>query len=164
MNRAFRTWAASMVRRWHSNYDLCDTRDCTGGHSARVALLALQFEPSLSRKAIMHALTHDLGEHVTGDWAYDFKIANPELAERGAEMERAAIRELGFGIDALSEREAKILKMADWLDAWLWMMRHRRALNVRQDWRDQLNRAGVIAEELGLLRDFEEIVSEAFSS
>lgn len=164
MTKAFRTWAASMVRRWHSNFDLSDTRDCIGGHSARVALLALQFEPSLSRTAIMHALTHDLGEHVTGDWAYDFKQANPELAARGAAMEEQAIRDLGFGIDSLTTREIKLIKMCDWLDAWLWMMRHKRILNVRADWRAHLNRAGVIAEELNLLEEFGELVSEAFGS
>ena len=60
-------WRATFVRRWHRNPDLADTNDPIGGHSARVALLLLNYWPLSSIFAITHALTHDLGEAYAGD-------------------------------------------------------------------------------------------------
>jgi hypothetical protein len=47
------------------------------------------------------------------------------------------IKAQGFDIPNLTDREKRMLKLCDHLDAWLWMMRHARHLAKREDWIEQ---------------------------
>ncbi|MEM9043490.1 MAG: hypothetical protein AAGC81_02260 [Pseudomonadota bacterium] len=125
------------------------TLDPVDGHGARVAVLALKMEPCLSREAIIFALTHDYGEFAVGDFSNRFKKQEPKLAKHLAELERDEIARLGLKVDhLLNAREARIVHLADKLDAWLWMIRHEPGLRHRKEWRDQLADSIRVASEL----------------
>jgi hypothetical protein len=144
MSKTLRAWRASFTRRWHTNPDLCDTLDYDCGHQGRVALLVLSLFPDASRTLLCHALTHDQGEAAIGDISWDAKRRHPDLAKTSAEVELREIREQGFDLPDLTEKEKRVLKLCDHLDAWLWMMRHARHLQKREDWQGQ--RAHMLAE------------------
>lgn len=137
MSKTLRAWRASTVRRWHTNPDLVDTNDTDAGHQGRVALLVLSLFPDASRTLLCHAITHDQGEVAVGDISRPAKRNFPVLAEIAAAEEAREIKEQGFSFPDLSEREARILKLCDLLDAWLWMQRHARHLAKRADWQAQ---------------------------
>ncbi len=137
MSKTLRAWRASHVRRWHTNADLCDTHDTDAGHQGRVALLVLSLFPDASRMLLCHAITHDQGEVAVGDIPYDAKQKEPGLAALAAKAEVDEIRAQGFVFATLPDRDRRILKLCDHLDAWLWMMRHARHLAKRADWQAQ---------------------------
>lgn len=148
MSKTLRAWRASFTRRWHTNPDLCDTLDYDCAHQGRVALLVLSLFPDASRNLLAHAITHDQGEAGIGDISYDAKRRVPTLAEIAAEEEAREIKEQGFALSALGDKEKRILKLCDHLDAWLWMMRHARHLAKRLDWAAQLKM--IVAEAISL--------------
>jgi len=150
MNHILRAWRASFVRRWHNNPDLCHTVDPDSGHQGRTALLVLLFEPDASRNLLAHAITHDQGEVMPGDMSHDAKKAMPDLAKQIAQLEAKERVAQGFCLPNLTEREKKILKLCDWLDAWLWMMKHERRLYARKDWQAQLRDMHDAALDLGV--------------
>lgn len=150
MNNIIRAWRASHVRRWHSNPDLCGTVDPISGHQQRVALLLLLIYPDCSKALLAAAVTHDQGEAATGDVSYCAKEANPALRAALADAEAQEIDKQGFRIANLTEREARILKVCDWLDAYLWMRMHRVELAHRPDWIRQRDLMVSEAASLGL--------------
>lgn len=152
-------WRAGRVRRWHTNPHLARTSDFVDGHAARVAVLALTLMPSMSRDAIIYALTHDHGEHAVGDMSYMVKMANPEISAELQEMEDRAREGLGFG-HSIDGDESKVVKLADWLDAWLWMVHHEPHLSTREDWCVQLSQAMSIAAEVGVSAMVRRMISD----
>lgn len=163
MSKTLRAWRASFTRRWHTNPDLCDTLDYVSGHQGRVALLVLSIFPDASRTLLAHAITHDQGEAAVGDISYDAKRRFPAVAEMCAKAEAQELENQGFRLPNLTERETRMLKLCDHLDAWLWMMRHARHLAGRSDWREQrqhmLNEAAYLEfpdDEVEYLIDAEE--------
>ena len=148
MSKTLRAWRASTVRRWHTNPDLVDTNDSDAGHQGRVALLVLSLFPEASRALLCHAITHDQGEAAVGDISYDAKRRNPELHGMLDVLEGRERREQGFDFANLTDKDHRILKLCDHLDAWLWMMRHARHLAKRADWSAQLK--SIVAEAISL--------------
>lgn len=132
-----RAWRASFVRRWHTNFDLCDSGDYISGHQQRVALLILSLFPHASRSLLIEAIIHDQGEAGSCDCSYDAKAAMPVLRNMLAEAEGQELIRQGLEPQELQEWEAQALKLCDRLDAWLWMMRHARHLFIRADWLKQ---------------------------
>lgn len=161
MNQTLRAWRASSVRRWHTNPDLCDTHDPVAAHQGRVALLVLSLYPDASRTLLAHAITHDQGEAGSCDCSYDAKAANPVLAGLLHRLEGDEITAQGFALPNLTPREAKILKVCDWLDAWLWMMKHAPWLTVRADWSDQRMNILDLASGVGLLGEVNDLLAAA---
>lgn len=143
MNPTLRAWLASFVRRWHTNPDLCDTHDPIAAHQGRVALLLLSIYPEASRTLLAHAITHDQGEAGSCDCSYDAKKANPQLAGLLHRLEGDEIAAQGFRLPNLTVNEARVLKLCDWLDSYLWMLRHAPKLQHRKDWSKQ--RAAIIS-------------------
>lgn len=146
------------VRRWHSNTDLSHTIDETGAHSARVLVLALRLNPNLSREGIIYAATHDIGEKKSGDFPYDFKKDNPELAKLIGAYEAQVAESFGFPVPEIPEGEAKLIKLCDWLDAFLWAQKHKPSLTQRDDWQAQLADCLNMARELGVYSQTLDIV------
>lgn len=126
-------WHAGRTRRWHMHPHLSATEDYIDGHAARVTLLALSIWPGLSREAIVYALTHDHGEHAVGDVSNPVKRSFPDLAAALDQAEEAARMTLGFS-EVAEGRDARVIKIADRLDAWLWMMHHRPHLASLAGW------------------------------
>lgn len=159
MNKALRAWRASFTRRWHTNPDLCDTIDYVSGHQARVALLILSLVPDVSRGLITGALIHDQGETVVGDISFTAKKENPEIADIANGLEWSERRNQGFHVVVLNKDEKLLLKLCDWLDAWLWMMRHARHLYARKDWQEQLDQCRKTASALGIGEEVEALIT-----
>ena len=143
-------WRATFVRRWHRNADLADTTDPIGGHSARVALLLLNYWPMSSVFAITHALTHDLGEAYAGDVPGNIKRQHPELAEALEEVEALGAKMMGIADPNCTAREMAQVNLCDKLDAYLWMRHHKPGLANDPDWKasrewllDEADRLGV---------------------
>jgi len=143
-------WRATFVRRWHRNADLADTTDPIGGHSARVALLLLNYWPMSSVFAITHALTHDLGEAYAGDVPGNIKRQHPELAEALEEVEGLGAKMMGVADPNCTAREMAQVNLCDKLDAYLWMRHHKPGLANDPDWKasrewllDEADRLGV---------------------
>jgi 5'-deoxynucleotidase YfbR-like HD superfamily hydrolase len=75
-------------------------------------MMALMMKPDASASLLKAALYHDLAEQVVGD------IPSPakrrfDLGERLDKLERAVIEEAGIENPALTDEEARILKLAD---------------------------------------------------
>jgi 5'-deoxynucleotidase YfbR-like HD superfamily hydrolase len=129
-------WLATFVRRWHVNPDLCHTVDPIGGHSARMAILALHFWPDCSRDLLVACLCHDLGESVTGDIPFGAK-QDPYFRDCIDDMEADALEEFGMVFSVrLPDRQR--LKYLDRLDAYLWAKHHAPHVLSRDDWRESL--------------------------
>lgn len=160
MNRVFRAWRASFVRRWHSHPDLCDTTDYVAGHQGRCVVLLLALHPDASRELIARVATHDQGEIAFADVAGPAKQRNPYLAASVEELEREEIDAQGFGgkpgavHDLLDVNDFLLVKLVDRLDTWLWMIRHAPRLSERPDWVALRQR---IRDDAGTLRLGEEV-------
>jgi hypothetical protein len=148
-------WRATFVRRWHRNPDLADTNDPISGHSARVALLLLNYWPLSSVFAITHALTHDLGEAYAGDVPGDIKRQHPELAKELEKVEALGAKMMGIEDPNCTAREMAQVNFCDKLDAYLWMLHHRPQLADDPDWQasrewllDKADRLGVDLDEV----------------
>ena len=122
------------VMRWHSNPDMSRCGEDLAQHQWSTAIIALRLDPHLSRDAMIWCLTHDSGEMVAGDLSYDFKRANPGIAEAHAEAETDARDKLVSGCNVLSIDEWRVVKLADWLSAYATMIRHEPWLRFRADW------------------------------
>lgn len=158
MNKALRAWRASFTRRWHPNYDLCDTLDYDAGHQGRVALLILSLRPRASRTLLAWAIIHDQGEAAAGDVSSIAKQDDPILCARLSMIENAEIRAQGFNLPDLTPAEATLLKLCDRLDSWLWMMRHKRSLFARADWQEALGQIEALAKRANLQEEVSAII------
>jgi hypothetical protein len=158
---ALSPWLAGSTHRWHTNPIFATSRDRVDGHSARVAILILQFWPAASAELLKSAIIHDLGENSVGDLASPVKRKNPDLYAELEALEVAAIEAMGFDVPGLilSPREAAVLHLCDGLDAYLWAVFHRpEYVRSREAWRVMFARLKSCAADLGLTEKFNEIV------
>lgn len=154
-------WLAGSTHRWHTNPIFATTRDRVDGHSARVAILILQFCPAASAELLRSAIVHDLGENFVGDLASPVKWQNPDLYAALEALEAAALEKMGFDVPALvlSERERAVLHLCDGLDAYLWAAFHNPVfVQSRPDWLAMFARLQSRAADLGFSEKFNEIV------
>ena len=157
--RALSPWLAGSTHRWHTNPIFAATRDRVDAHSGRVAILILQFRPDASAELLRAAITHDLGECFAGDISGPVKRQIPDLSAALERLEGDALRSMGLGMPALAANDASLLRLCDWLDAYLWALVHRPDLvRSHPDWRAQLRRLQALANSLGLRRGFDAIM------
>ncbi len=100
----------SEVSRYHTMLTI--QKETVGHHSHGVACLVLVLEPQASRSLLIAALYHDLAEQYTGD------IPSPAkrqygIGEQVEELERRMMTEAGIVFPDLTEREKRVLKLAD---------------------------------------------------
>lgn len=152
-------WLAGSTHRWHTNPVYCATGDRVDGHSARVAVLILQFMPDAPAALLRAAIVHDLGENAVGDIASPVKWKNPALYAAAEVLEAEALAEMGLAFPALPDDLAAILHLCDGLDAYLWAVTHRPDhVERRADWAAMFARLQDRAEALGLREKFDLIV------
>lgn len=159
--RAPSPWLAGSTHRWHTNPIFAATRDRVDGHSARVAILILQFNRHASPDLLRAAITHDLGENSVGDLASPVKRKNPDLYAEFERLEGSALLAMGFDIPALvlGAEDAALLHLCDGLDAYLWAVTHRPDyVRARADWRAMFAGLQSRADALGVRAKFNEIV------
>ena len=153
-------WLAGSTHRWHTNPIYAATRDRVDGHSARVAVLILQFKPEAPVELLRAAITHDLGENAVGDLASPVKWRNPGLYAALAALEAEALSEMGLRFPALHADQAALLSLCDGLDAYLWAVTHcPQHVAARDDWRAMFARLRRAAAALGHRAKFDEIVA-----
>lgn len=112
----------SAVRRFHT---MCTvTENTVGQHSHGVAMFCMLLEDgNPSAALLMKALTHDLAEQYTGDVPSPAKRALGIRKEFG-EVEEQLLATVEFSIE-ITEREEKVLKLADCADGMLFCARER---------------------------------------
>jgi hypothetical protein len=128
---------SGLVHRWHSNPDMAHHSETLAEHQWSTAMIALKIDPYLSKDALIYALTHDVGEMRTGDWPAPFKRDEPEMRQRGAEMERDFRRKNVGPESILTDHEHRVVKIADWISAAFTVIRHEPWLFHREVWRRQ---------------------------
>jgi len=145
-------WLATFVTRWHSGRCapwLARTNDTIGGHSGRMATLALHFwGDGASRDLLAACIKHDLGEYSVADVPYTAKT-DPDLRSALDRLEAAALARVGMSYD-LSVDDADRLKFLDRLDAYLWARHHAPQIIGWQEWRDDLKKLRDLAEKVGV--------------
>lgn len=137
--------------RWHTNPDMAHIRETLAEHHARVAQIILALHPAPSVALIDAALHHDMGEVATGDWPWEFKHNNPDLAEAGAEAEEKERFRLGCHV-ALSADDRHWLHLADRIASYAHMAHVNPALSNRSDWRAARDDILLLVDFLGAER------------
>lgn len=103
------------VRRYHQ-YPTLEI-DTVGKHSCGVALTAFLINPDVSKNALIAAITHDLGESVTGDIPSPTKKRLTAAARDQLDnIELEALNMHDFPTDLLTDEEVILLKVCDYLD------------------------------------------------
>lgn len=152
-------WLAGSTHRWHTNPLFAASGDRVDGHSARVAILILQFMPDAPAELLRAAVVHDLGENAVGDLASPVKRRNPGLYAELEALEAEALAVMGFDFPELPQDLAALLALCDGLDAYLWVVVHRPDYVERnQAWGAMFERLCTQASDLGLAEKFREIV------
>ena len=130
-------WQATFARRWHSNPFMADLVDNLGEHQGRTALLALCLWPS-AHAVHRAAIVHDLGEpYAAGDVSGEVKGRNPDLTAIINRLESDAMAAMGLPESPLEFGEARMLKLADALDAYLFVHHQRPHLLNGNGWPKQ---------------------------
>lgn len=129
---------SGMSKRWHNNADMCNCADDLSQHQWSVAMIVMYLEPNFTKRLLVEALTHDVGEVIAGDLSYDFKINNPEVAKLHKIAEEKAKDKIFVG-ERLTNREVDVLKFSDWISSLWWVALHKPALLSRHDWTEQTN-------------------------
>lgn len=147
---------AGFVRRWHTNPDLAHTCDRIDGHSGRVARIILALHPDPSVALLRAALIHDDGESVVGDIPSSAKTDNWGLELKDLEDNARDCLWLGMPfISDFGETDARWLKFADRLDAYMWAAHHAPHVLGGDGWpeaREWLCRA---ADQLNVTAEFD---------
>lgn len=115
-------FAAARVTRWHTHPRLSLTHDPLDGHQGRVARIIMALHPAPSAQLLMAALTHDDGEHVTGDMPGETKRKlSLDTSCDLQDMEDYARSELWGNVHInVSGENADWLRLADRIDAFMW--------------------------------------------
>jgi 5'-deoxynucleotidase YfbR-like HD superfamily hydrolase len=120
--------AGADVSRYHTVFTF--NNETVGHHSHGVAMMVLMMKPDASASLLKAALYHDLAEQVVGD------IPSPAKRQSGLgqhldKLELAIIEDAGIENPALTDEEARILKLADIAQGALFCAREIQLGNVR---------------------------------
>jgi 5'-deoxynucleotidase YfbR-like HD superfamily hydrolase len=120
--------AGADVSRYHTVFTF--NNETVGHHSHGVAMMVLMMKPDASASLLKAALYHDLAEQVVGD------IPSPAKRQSGLgqhldKLELAIIENAGIENPALTDEEARILKLADIAQGALFCAREIQLGNVR---------------------------------
>jgi 5'-deoxynucleotidase YfbR-like len=116
---------AGQVTRYHTWPRIRE--QSVGEHSWQVLRVLLAIWPDAPRHVIVHCLTHDIGETVSGDPPYPVKAMNPDMKEACDRVELDAHRRMARdwflpGPSHLSDMEKTIFKMAEFIEMWEWAL------------------------------------------
>ena len=154
-------WRAGRVRRWHQSAELSATSDFLDGHAGRVARTVLALNPDARAALLAACLTHDDGEHVVGDLSTPRKSAITREARDALEAAEGVVRSDLWGRDycaALAPAELVLLRLADRLDALLWVQAHCPAALNSADWRIAASAIRADAAALGFSQPIEALL------
>jgi hypothetical protein len=118
-------------------------------------MILLRLKPTISKNTLVKALTHDLGEALTGDLPSPFKHSNPKIASIISEQEDEYVKSLGFSTGELDQIEKGLLHLSDVIDAYFWMLHNN--VYTHPDSEDYMYNK---AEKLNVVKNFEKIMLE----
>ena len=129
-------FAAARVTRWHTHPRLSLTHDPLDGHQGRVARIIMALHPAPSAQLLMAALTHDDGEHVTGDIPKPTKMRLADMEISIEELEAEARDDLWGNVHInVTGENAVWLILADRIDAFMWCGFHAAEELDKPGWR-----------------------------
>jgi hypothetical protein len=142
---------AGRVSRWHMHPDLSLSGDTLDGHQGRVARIMLRYWPDTPALVLAYALTHDDGEAVTGD------LRNKSTAQQDTEDDARSCLWGGALPEAceFTLRWWLRFKLADMLDAYMWMMHKAPHLQSHPDWQEHWRDLQCEASDLGVTINFD---------
>ena len=112
-------YLSGKVRRWHTHHSMNQTN---ADHAWGVALILISMVPGGPSKDLLEAaIVHDIGEYITGDMPTTAKAHFPDLKLTLANAENEALQQMGVSMPSLTEEEQLWLKLADSLEAWLFV-------------------------------------------
>ncbi len=161
MNNILKAWNAGLVRRWHTQPELCDTVDYDSGHQQRCTIMLLLFWPDATREELIDSLIHDQGECDAGDMAAPAKQKYPLIADDLWEVELASIAAQGFTMPHLRGERLRRRKFVDYMDSYVWMLRHKATMRKKPEWERQLAHLISEAEALGIGQKFTDFMTSA---
>ncbi len=112
---------AGRVRRFHTVPS--HPHQTVAEHSWGVVMILLYIYPGATAAAIVHALSHDIGERATGDVPAHAKWRNQDLKDALHDVEQKELCRLGFDATGLPLSEQAAVKCADLLDLLLFCRR-----------------------------------------
>lgn len=158
-------YLSGFVRRFHTHQRLGAHGQTTGHHQWGAAALILGLHPNPSRELLAAALTHDVGEFVTGDRPYPFKRLHPEAEACIANYEDGARQDMlgsaNSWIAKLTDRDRQWLELADKLECALYVATVEPALLYTSNWVDYLDHVADLAVPLGVVVEVRALVREA---
>lgn len=146
-----RLWRGD-VNRWHSHPSrlLRQSGDTIHAHSARCAMLLLHLKPNASADELEACILHDAAETITGDIPYAAKRrwTMPDMSD--------ADEELGVNVSC-----SPWVKLADNLDAYLWMLSVDGDLRFAHEWRKMRTEILRLADDMEVGQSVVDILIEA---
>lgn len=161
MNNILKAWNAGFVRRWHTQPELCDTIDYDSGHQHRCTVLLLLFWPDAPDWLVIATIIHDQGECDAGDMAGPAKTKHPEISTLLQIIESESIKQQGFSHRELTAEEKRRVKFVDYLDSYIWMLRHKSSMSRKVEWKKQLKELYEMADNLSVSEKFSEFMDSA---
>lgn len=114
---------ALQVTRYHTWPRLRE--QSVGEHSMQVMRILLAVWPDAPRHLLIHCLTHDIGETVSGDPPYPIKALNPVLKQECDRIEREAhlLMSKTWNVPLpvkLTDLEHYVFKLCEFIEMWEW--------------------------------------------
>lgn len=156
-----RVYKGARTQRYHTDPRLARLGQNLADHQWGVASLVALLNPSASATLLKAALFHDAAEFVCGDLSAPTKNAFPQLKAEYVKAESSTLRYMGLTYEEdLTPEEQKWLKMADCLEACLYMGLYMPQYLERDDWQDCLNHALRLAKDLGAELRVKQLLSD----
>jgi len=134
------TIAAGLVARYHAAPSV--EPQSVAHHSWNVAVLVHYLYPAAPKDLIIEALGHDVGEYWTGDAPFSIKRDHPEIKELYTDLEfKHRYYDSTMPTIELPSANAKLLKLCDTLDGFLWCSLHERGTRISDRWNESYNLA-----------------------
>ena len=151
-------YKSGFVQRWHTHHVLARTGQTLGHHQWGVATIIAALHPCPSAALLMAAMWHDVGESVSGDMPFTAKRNNVALSYELGKIEHKAQSRLTQRNIVIDDDDEAWLKMADRLEAYLYVQTVEPRLLDSDDWQECLDDIFAISEELGIYDDVAELV------
>jgi len=132
LDNLFEVVRGGTIKRYHTLETIGE--QSVGAHSWGVAMILQYLDKSVSKEAILKALTHDIAELYTGDIPAPVKWDNPDLVKSLKSIERAYEKKLGIDYsNVLGKKEAILFKQADMFELLFFCMRQRKMGNTNMN-------------------------------
>jgi len=132
IDNLFEVVRGGTIKRYHTLETIGE--QSVGAHSWGVAMILQYLDPTVSKTAILKALTHDIAELYTGDIPAPVKWDNPALVKALKAIEIDYEKRLNINYSRkLLPKEAILFKQADMFELLFFCMRQRKMGNTNMN-------------------------------